>query len=295
VTATRGEPGAPAVRVTVPAGEAELAADKLWCAGAAAVEERPPVAARGEIVLVAGPAKGGDAEPLLASVAGRWPAEIVTLDLDAALDAWRAHARAVRVGRLLVRPPWVHEQADHDLVEVVVDPGRAFGSGAHVSTRLALAALVDLVHGGERVLDVGCGSGVLGIAAVRLGAGAAVAVDVDPAAVAAARANADRNGVGRRVAVVVGDAAEGAASPGRYDLVMANMLSPELRAVAPAVAAALAPGGVAVLAGLLEEQRSGVLAAYGTLGLGPVGEPACEEGWTALVLSDASRRIAREV
>jgi ribosomal protein L11 methyltransferase len=295
VTAARGDLGAHAVRVTVPAGEAELAADALWCAGAVALEERPPVAAGGEIVLVAGPAKGGDAEPLLASVAGRWPAEIVTLDLDAALDAWRAHARAVRVGRLLVRPPWVDEQADHDLVEVVVDPGRAFGSGAHVSTQLALAALVDLVRGGERLLDVGCGSGVLGIAAVRLGARAAVAVDVDPAAVAAARANADRNGVGRRVTVVEGDAAAGAASSGPYDLVVANMLSPELRAVAPAVAAALAPGGVAVLAGLLEEQRAEVLAAYRAVGLEPVGEPGTDEGWTALVLSDVSRHIAREV
>jgi len=145
------------------------------------------------------------------------------------------------------------------------------------------------------VLDVGCGSGVLGIAAVRLGARAAVAVDVDPAAVAAARANADRNGVGRRVAVVVGDAAEGAASPGRYDLVMANMLSPELRAVAPAVAAGLAPGGVAVVAGLLVEQRFDVLAAYRALGLHEVGDPRTDEGWTAVVLSDLSRQIAGEV
>jgi ribosomal protein L11 methyltransferase len=296
VTAAGGEPGARAVQVTVPAGEADLAADALWCASAAAIEERPPVAPGAEIVLVAAPAAGGDAAPLLSSVAGRWPAELVTLDLDAALDAWRAHARTVRVGRLLVRPPWVDEPAgDPDAVEVVVDPGRAFGSGAHVSTRLALAALVDLVRGGERVLDVGCGSGVLAIAAVRLGAGAAVGIDVDPAAVAATRANADRNGVGRRLAVVEGDAAAGTASSGPYDLVVANMLASELGAVAPAVAAALAPGGVAVLAGLLEEQRAGLLAAYRAVNLEPVGEPGTDEGWTALVLSDVSRHIAREV
>jgi ribosomal protein L11 methyltransferase len=296
VTAVGGEPWARAVRVTVPAGEADLAADALWCAGAAAIEERPPPVAGGEIVLVAGPAAGGDAAPLLASVAGRWPAELVTLDLDAALDAWRAHARAVRVGRLLVRPPWVDEPAgDPEAVEVVVDPGRAFGSGAHVSTRLALAALVDLVRGGERVLDVGCGSGVLAIAAVRLGAGAAVGIDVDPAAVAATRANADRNGVGRLLAAVEGDAAAGAASSGPYDLVVANMLASELGAMAPAVAAALAPSGVAVLAGLLEGQRADVLAAYRAMGLDEVDDARTEEGWTALVLSDVSRHIAREV
>jgi ribosomal protein L11 methyltransferase len=253
------------------------------------------VAAAGEIVLVAGPAQGGDAAALLASVAGRWPAEMLTLDLDAALDAWRAHARAARVGRLHVRPSWVDEPAgDPEAVEVVVDPGRAFGSGAHVSTRLALAALVDHVRGGERVLDVGCGSGVLAIAAVRLGARAAVGVDVDPAAVAAARANADRNGVGRRVAVVEGDAAGGVAPAGPYDLVVANLLAPELRAVAPAVAAGLARSGVAVVAGLLAEQRSDVLAAYRAVGLHDVGEPRTDEGWTALVLSDLSRHIAGE-
>jgi ribosomal protein L11 methyltransferase len=296
VTVAGGEPGARAVQVSVPAGEADLAADALWCAGAAAIEERPPVAPGAEIVLVAAPAAGGDAAPLLSSVAGRWPAELVTLDLDAALDAWRAHARTVRVGRLLVRPRWVDEPAgDPDAVEVVVDPGRAFGSGAHVSTRLALAALVDLVRGGERVLDVGCGSGVLAIAAVRLGASGAIGVDVDPAAVAAAKANARRNGVAGRVTVVEGDAAGGVALAGPYDLVVANMLAPELRAVAPAVAAGLAPGGVAVLSGLLVEQRSDVLAAFGGVGLHEVGDPRTDEGWTALVLSALARHIHGEV
>lgn len=297
MTAAGGNPAAKAVRVTVPAGEAELAADVLWGAGASAIEERPPLAAGGAVVLVAGPAAGADAESMLAAAADRWPAELITLDLDAALDAWRAHARAVREGRLLVRPPWVDEPAagDPGVLEVVVDPGRAFGSGAHVSTRLALAALVDLVRGGERVLDVGCGSGVLAIAAVRLGASGAVGVDVDPAAVAAAKANARRNGVAGRVTVVEGDADGGVAPAGPYDLVVANMLAPELRAVAPAVAAGLAPGGVAVLSGLLVEQRSDVLAAYRGVGLHEDSDARTDEGWTALVLSALTRHTHGEV
>ena len=192
-----------AVRVAVTAAEAELAADALWQAGAAAIEEQAGA-------LVAATADGGDPARLLAAVAGRWPAEAVPVDLDGALDAWRLHARAVAVGdRLVVRPPWVERVGagapggpPSDAVDVVVDPGRAFGHGAHPTTWLVLRALVDLVRGGERVLDVGCGSGVLAVAALALGAGSAVGVDIDPAARAATRANAARNGVADRLAVL---------------------------------------------------------------------------------------------
>lgn len=214
-----------AVRVAVPSEEAELAADALWQAGAAAIEEQPGA-------LVAATADGGDPARLLAAVAGRWPAEAIAVDLDGALDAWRAHARAVEVGdRLVVRPPWVEPvdvgpsraaasgaaSAGGAPRDVVIDPGRAFGHGAHPTTRLVLDALADTVRGGERVLDVGCGSGVLAIAAVILGARTAVGVDVDPAAVAATRANAARNGVADRV-VVVADLADLAASADLADL-----------------------------------------------------------------------------
>ncbi|HET6950135.1 MAG TPA: 50S ribosomal protein L11 methyltransferase [Acidimicrobiales bacterium] len=286
-----------AVRVTVPAAEAELAADALWQAGAVAIEER--AAPGGTVVLVAGgPAGGGGAGPgrdgterLLAAAAGRWPAEVEEVDLGAALDAWRAFARPVRVGRrLVVRPPWVPASAgggDVGRSEVTIDPGRAFGSGAHPSTRLALAALDGQVAGGERVLDVGCGSGVLAVAALALGAAAALAVDVDPAALAATRANADRNGVAAALATA---ATVDAAPAGRHDLVVANMLLPQLVALAPQVAAAVAPGGTVVLSGLLVDQLPGALAAYGAAGLAPVaGEEGghVEDGWVALSLRPA--------
>ena len=116
-------------------------------------------------------------------------------------DRWRAFHRPVRVGPLWVGPPW--ESAPTDAVAVVVDPGRAFGTGAHPTTRLCLELLLAEERGS--VLDVGCGSGVLAIAAAKLGHAPVVAVDVDPSAVAATRANAMRNGVAvdaRRVDVL---------------------------------------------------------------------------------------------
>jgi ribosomal protein L11 methyltransferase len=291
---TPGGPGPVlAVRVVVPPREAELASDALWQAGAGAIEERP-----GE--LVAAPAGGGDPAPLLVAVAGRWPAAVEAVDLEAALDAWREHARPVVVGRrLVVHPPWAPPGAGvaPGRHRVVIDPGRAFGHGAHPSTRLVLAALDDLVRGGERVLDVGCGSGVLAIAALVLGAASAAGVDSDPAALLATASNARRNGVSDRLAVLealedavgtscpapVGTVPGHQAPTAGYDLVVANMLLPELVGLAPTIGPSLAPGGTAVVSGVLGAQRDLLVAACRAAGLAPVGS-AGEAGWLALTL-----------
>ncbi len=156
---------------------------------------------------------------------------------------------------------------------------RSFGSGAHPSTRLALAAPERMVVGGERVLDAGCGSGVLAIAALRLGAAQATGVDVDPAALDASRLNAERNGVLDQLSVSGDSVDHVAAARGPFDLVVANMLLPQLVEVAGPLRAALAPGGTLVLSGVLAEQRPSLLAAYKPL------EPAAEqadEGWLAV-------------
>jgi ribosomal protein L11 methyltransferase len=258
------------VQVAVPADEAELASDVLWLAGATAIEERPGPHG---VVLVAA-AGGGDPRPLLAAVGRRWPAETIPADLDAALDAWRPHARPVPVGRRIrLVPAWLTPPPDPGRIDVLVDPGRAFGSGTHVSTRLALAALEPVVTGGESVLDVGCGSGVLALAALALGADRALGVDIDPAAREATAANATRNGVADRVTVA-------GAVRGRHDLVVANLLLPDQEVLAPTIVAALAPGGTLVASGVLATQRDRLAAAYASAG--PPAAELDEDGWLAL-------------
>lgn len=281
------------VTVVDPA-DVELAADALLSAGATAVEERQvagtggAIRAGGAVVLVAGAGVGQDPRRLVEAVTGRWPAEVVAVDVGTALDAWRDHARVVVAGRrLVVRPPWLAGAGG--LVgrrEVLIDPGRAFGSGSHASTRLALAALDGLVRGGETVLDVGCGSGVLAIAALVLGAGSAVAVDIGPEAATTAGANAERNGVSDRLEVRCGplDEVVGRGGPGvpqQFDLVVANLLPAELEAMAGVVSRAVAPDGALVVSGFLAGQRARLSAAFP--GLVPVAD-ALDDGWVTLTL-----------
>ena len=262
--------------------DVDLAADALWRAGAAAIEERQTPTG---LLLVAGAGPGADIGPLLAAVRDRWPAEVMAVDVDGALDAWRAFARPVTVGRRLrVRPPWVPAGRRAALVEVLIDPGRAFGSGAHASTRLALGAIERLVGGGERVLDAGCGSGVLGVAALALGAAEAVGVDRDPNAIPASRANAASNGLADRLTVTGRPLGDVVAAGRPFDLVAANLLLPDLLAVVPALGAALAAGGTLVVSGILADQRPPVMEAAARLGLVPLGEETAD-GWLAVTFA----------
>jgi ribosomal protein L11 methyltransferase len=277
-----GAATAAVVRVAVPAGDADAATDALWRAGAIALEERETPTG---LLLVAGVAPGAGVAPLLEAVDRRWPAEVLAVDIDGALDAWRPFAGPVRVGdRLVVRPPWVRAELRAAAAEVVIDPGRAFGSGTHASTRLALAALGRLVGGGERVLDAGCGSGVLGLAALALGAARAVGVDHDPAAIAASRANAARNLVADRCTVTDRALDEVVAAEGPFDVVAANLLLPDLLALLPTLRAALAPNGSLVATGILVDQRPPLIASAASCGLVPAAEEAVE-GWLAVTLA----------
>jgi ribosomal protein L11 methyltransferase len=158
-------------------------------------------------------------------------------------------------GRLWIVPSW-HEAPDPASINLILDPGMAFGTGSHPTTRLCLEWLEREIRGGERVLDYGCGSGILAIAAARLGAASVAGVDIDPQAVEAARANAQRNGV----TAGFFDSAEPVA--GEYDLVVANILSNPLRVLAPAICAHVCRGGRLALSGILREQADEIVGIY---------------------------------
>jgi len=261
------------VRLEVPLAEAELAADALWQAGAEAVAEEAALGRRVRLT-----AEVADVPAL----AARWPVEVVTVD-DRLLDAWRAHAQPVRAGsHVVLVPSWLPRPAARpgDLV-VPLDPGRAFGSGSHPATRLAVAALEPRVRPGARVLDVGCGSGVLAVVAARLGAEAVVAVDVDPEAVRATRANAARNAVGAAVSAT--DRAVGEIE-GTFDLVLANIGLRVLGQLAPSLAARTAAGGACVLSGLLDDQADAAAAPYLAGGAFEEVDRIHQDGWAAPVL-----------
>jgi len=157
--------------------------------------------------------------------------------------------------RLWIVPSW-HETPDPVAVNLILDPGMAFGTGSHPTTRLCLEWLERNVAAGCTVLDYGCGSGILAIAAARLGAARVAGVDIDPQAVEAARANAERNGV----TALFADSAQPVA--GEYDLVVANILSNPLRVLAPAICAHVRSGGRLALSGILREQADEIIAIY---------------------------------
>ena len=157
--------------------------------------------------------------------------------------------------RLWIVPSW-HETPDPAAVNLILDPGMAFGTGSHPTTRLCLEWLERNVSEGCSVLDYGCGSGILAIAAARLGAARVAGVDIDPQAVEAARSNAERNGV----AALFADSAKPVA--GEYDVVVANILSNPLRVLAPAICAHVRSGGRLALSGILREQAEEIMAIY---------------------------------
>ncbi len=157
--------------------------------------------------------------------------------------------------RLWIVPSW-HDSPDPAAINLILDPGMAFGTGSHPTTRLCLEWLENNVSPACSLLDYGCGSGILAIAAARLGAGRVAGVDIDPQAVEAANANAERNGV----TALFADSAEPVA--GEYDVVVANILSNPLRVLAPAICAHVRSGGRLALSGILREQAEEIIGIY---------------------------------
>ena len=186
----------------------------------------------------------------------------------------QAQFEPIRVSdRLWIVPSW-HEAPDPEAIIIVLDPGMAFGTGSHPTTRLCLEWLDRTVEGGESLLDYGCGSGILAIAAARLGATPVTGVDIDPQAVVAAEYNAERNAVTARFA----DSAH--AIEGQFDIVVANILSNPLKALAPAICGHVRAGGRLALSGILAEQADDLIACYAPYL--PLTVADTRDGWVCL-------------
>jgi ribosomal protein L11 methyltransferase len=196
---------------------------------------------------------------------------------------WQRHFRAKRIGRVVVRPSWQTVQARAGEVVVEIDPGAAFGTGQHPTTAMCLQALGRLVEPGMRVLDVGTGTGILAIAAVKLGAAWALALDIDPQAVRVAMDNAHRNGVAGMVEVRHGTLTGEVLAHGPFHLVVANIDGLTVRRLAPMLAEALAPRGKLVVSGFLWEGQGEVEGALAQEGLHTL-ERMSEGVWAALVM-----------
>ena len=191
--------------------------------------------------------------------------------------------RELEIGkRLAVVPSW--QEYDTDRVKLVLDPGLAFGTGGHETTSLCMEALDERVTGGERVLDIGTGSGILAIAALKLGAAVAEGVDIDPVAVRTAGENAALNGVQDKLTVLVGDLSDKAS--GKYDIITANIVANAILSLAPAVPGLMAEGATFIASGIIDSRKDEVIAGLEKAGLAVV-EVKEKRGWECIVCKKA--------
>ena len=199
-------------------------------------------------------------------------------------NSWKQYYQPLPIGKsLLVVPQWLHPENPEGRTEIRLDPGMIFGTGAHASTQMCMRALEHCIAGGERVLDLGSGSGILSITALKLGAATAVGVDIDPKAEDIARENAAMNGLyADRFTAVTGDVIADAQMPeklgGGYDVVLANIVADVIIPLAPHVPQFLKPGGIFICSGILDVRLHEVHAAIKRAGLHILSTDA-QEDW----------------
>jgi ribosomal protein L11 methyltransferase len=269
----------------------ELISAEVFDAGVEGIEERE--ASEGIVLLLYAPIETAqrvrNAVDRVAPAAEIGPVETVrAADWS---EQWKRGLKAAEISpRLRVRPSFVESAPASGQLELIVDPGQAFGTGGHASTHLALEwidAIATEREPGWRLLDVGTGTGVLAVASLRLGAGAAVAFDLDPLALEATRANARNNGVGRELAAFCGPL--DAVAPVGFDVVVANLLRTEMMPLIGGIARRLAADGQVVLSGLLQSECPAVTARAAEAGLRCAGERSRPDAngdvWTALLMT----------
>lgn len=166
-------------------------------------------------------------------------------------SSWKQYYHSFNVGRLLIKPSWEERSLRGDEVLVELDPGMAFGTGVHASTRFCLRFVEEYIKGGERVADAGCGSGILSIAAARMGAASVLGWDIDELAVKIARENVSLNGLSDIVALETGDAVETLAGH-EFDVILANITAELVVEVIPEASKVLVPGGMLFGSGIVE-------------------------------------------
>jgi ribosomal protein L11 methyltransferase len=199
---------------------------------------------------------------------------------DGWATAWKQFFKPVRIGRIVVKPSWEDFTAGPDDVIIDLDPGMAFGTGYHPTTQMCLAILQDLIHGGETVLDVGTGSGILAIAAIKLGAARAAGIDVDSVAVEVALENVNREGLRDKIETVRADSP--AEFEGQADVVVANIIARTIIQMAADLRDKVRPGGYLITSGIIDERADEVRNALEPLGL--VTEDVRRDGeWAALI------------
>ncbi len=267
----------------------ELAELWLWEHGATGLEQRDTTTIvlgidDGRVTLLG----SFEDEALAANALAIAPPEYeASLLYDEATDwavEWRRGFGPQRIGsRLLLQPSWEQVADSEGRTVLTIDPESAFGSGDHETTRLVLSIIDERITGGERVLDVGCGSGVLSIAALALGASSAIGIDIEDDAIAVATRNASLNGVADRF-----DASTAPlhAVEGKYDLVLANIETRVLVDLPSQLASCVAPDGLLILSGILDFEHDAILRAYEAT---PVVETRSEGEWLAFVMGGASR------
>jgi len=283
---SQAEPRYPFVHVDVAAEDVDETSASLFELGAEGVEERDEEtlaknAAAGKVTLVASFATRQDAEEAMAQVDDALQPRYEEIVGDAWRDAWKEHYRPFAIAPgLVVRPPWEPYEAKAGETVLELEPGRAFGTGLHETTRLVAQKLAE--HGHELknalVLDVGCGSGILALAALALGAKKAIAIDVDPEAIEVTNENAARNGMTSRVDALTTPIES---LDLKASVVLANIEARVLIPMAQELIRHVEIGGLLLLSGILVPQKEDVRAAYAPLQL--VDAPALGE-WCLISL-----------